>query len=74
MTARLLGGALDALAEAGVADADIDVVWVPGAFELPGRRARRGDPGALAAVVCLGCVIRGGTRTSSTSPRPPRRA
>lgn len=61
VTTRLLTGAREALAEAGVADGDIDVVWVPGAFEIAAAArhvaARRGP----AAVICLGCIIRGGT-------------
>jgi len=61
ITARLLAGARDALAEAGVADADIDVVWVPGAFELAAAARHVATARRPAAVVCLGCVIRGGT-------------
>jgi 6,7-dimethyl-8-ribityllumazine synthase len=61
VTARLLAGAQAALAEAGVADDDIDVVWVPGAFELPAAAQRAATVRGVAAVVCLGCVIRGGT-------------
>ena len=61
VTARLLAGAREALAEAGVDEASLDVVWVPGAFEIAAAArqvaaARRPD-----AVICLGCVIRGGT-------------
>ena len=61
VTTRLLSGALDALAEAGVADADIDVVWVPGAFEIAAAARQVAIRRRPAAVVCLGCVIRGGT-------------
>jgi 6,7-dimethyl-8-ribityllumazine synthase len=61
VTTRLLGGALDALAEAGVADTDIDVVWVPGAFEIAAAARHVALRRRPAAVVCLGCVIRGGT-------------
>ncbi len=56
----LIGGALDALRAAGVADADVRLVRVPGSFELPvaaGHAAGRG----VDAVVALGVVIRGGT-------------
>ena len=56
----LTAGAVDGLRRHGVADDRIDVVKVPGAFELPavaGRLAR----GGYAAVICLGCVIRGDT-------------
>ena len=59
---RLLAGAREALAAAGVAADDIDVVWVPGAFESrrrpPSTWRRAARP---AAVVCLGCLIRGET-------------
>ena len=57
---RLLAGALDALRRHGVGDDRIDVVRVPGAFELPSV-ARRLGQGGYAAVVCLGCVVRGDT-------------
>lgn len=60
VTTALLGGALEALAHAGVADDDVTVVWVPGAFEIAtvARRLTRTD---VDAVVCLGAVIRGET-------------
>ena len=61
ITARLLAGAREALAGAGVADDDVDVVWVPGAFEVPAAAERVAAVRGVAAVVCLGCVIRGGT-------------
>ena len=61
VTTRLLAGALEALAEAGVADGDIDVVWVPGAFELAAAARHVALARRPAAIVCLGCVIRGGT-------------
>jgi 6,7-dimethyl-8-ribityllumazine synthase len=61
VTTRLLAGAREALAEAGVADADIDVVWVPGAFEIAAAARQVAIRRRPAAVVCLGCVIRGGT-------------
>lgn len=61
VTTRLLAGAREALAEAGVADGDIDVVWVPGAFELPAAARHVAAHRTPAAVICLGCVIRGGT-------------
>ena len=61
VTARLLAGAQEALAGAGVADEDIDIVWVPGAFEVPGAAEHVATVRGVAAVVCLGCVIRGGT-------------
>lgn len=56
----LLAGALRALGEAGVADADVRVVRVPGSFELPVAASRAAASG-VDAVVALGVVIRGGT-------------
>ena len=61
ITARLLQGALDGLRSFGVADDDVDVAWVPGAFEIPLVAARMARSGRYAAVVCLGAVIRGDT-------------
>jgi len=60
ITQRLLSGALDALHRHGVQPEDIDIVWVPGAFEIPAtakKLVRRGYD----AVICLGAVIRGAT-------------
>jgi 6,7-dimethyl-8-ribityllumazine synthase len=57
----LLAGALDALARHGVADAAIDVVRVPGSFEIPPVTKRLAGGGKYAAVICLGAVIRGDT-------------
>jgi 6,7-dimethyl-8-ribityllumazine synthase len=61
VTSRLLDGALAALRRQGVVDEDIEVAWVPGAFEIPvvARRLARSDQ--FDAVVCLGAVIRGET-------------
>tara|TARA_B100000809_G_scaffold196332_1_gene195807 strand:+ start:990 stop:1451 length:462 start_codon:yes stop_codon:yes gene_type:complete len=61
ITNRLLEGALETLAEEGVAEEDIHVAWVPGAWELPvavQRFARRDE---IKAVICLGVVIQGET-------------
>ena len=58
---RLTAGALDALSRHGVTDDRIDVVRVPGAFEIPLVARKLGNGGHYAAVVCLGCVIRGDT-------------
>jgi 6,7-dimethyl-8-ribityllumazine synthase len=60
VTTALLDGAVRALAHAGVADDDVTVVWVPGAFEIP-VVARRIALAGADAVVCLGAVIRGET-------------
>ena len=58
---QLVGGAVDALKRHGVADDRIDLVKVPGSFELPLVAQRVGKSGEYAAVICLGCVIRGDT-------------
>ncbi|MDR0806939.1 MAG: 6,7-dimethyl-8-ribityllumazine synthase [Enterobacteriaceae bacterium] len=58
----LLSGAVDALKRIGqVSDANITVVWVPGAYELPLATRTLADTGRYDAVVALGTVIRGGT-------------
>jgi 6,7-dimethyl-8-ribityllumazine synthase len=61
ITGRLLDGARDAFQRHGVADADIDVAWTPGAFEIPMVAKKLAQTGRYNAVVCLGAVIRGGT-------------
>jgi 6,7-dimethyl-8-ribityllumazine synthase len=61
VTEKLLQGALGALRSHGVADADIQVAWVPGAFELPLVATKLALSGKFDAVVTLGCVIRGAT-------------
>lgn len=58
---QLLQGALDNLKRHDVADNDVDVAWVPGAFEMPLVAGRLAASGSYDAVVCLGAVIRGGT-------------
>jgi 6,7-dimethyl-8-ribityllumazine synthase len=60
ITERLLAGALRALADAGVADGDVTIVRVPGAFEVP-LAARELARAGVDAVVCLAAVIRGDT-------------
>jgi len=57
----LLGGALDALRRHGVPDDRVDVVRVPGSFEIPLVAQKLGESGKYAAVVCLGAVIKGDT-------------
>ena len=57
----LLSGALDGLTRHGVADDRIDVVWVPGAFEIPVVARRMAESGRYDAIICLGAVIRGAT-------------
>jgi 6,7-dimethyl-8-ribityllumazine synthase len=61
VTRKLLEGARDGLRAHGVADEDVDVAWVPGAFELPVVARRLGASGLYDAVICLGAVIRGET-------------
>ncbi len=58
---RLLEGALDAFSKAGASNEDCLVVWVPGAFEIPGLAEKLAASGKFAALVCLGAVIRGET-------------
>ena len=57
----LLAGAIDGLKRHGVPDDRIDVVRVPGAFEIPLVAQKLGESGRYAAVVCLGAVIKGDT-------------
>lgn len=61
VTSRLLSGARSALERHGVQDDDVDVAWVPGAFELPIVARRLAEGRRYDAVVCLGAVIRGET-------------
>ena len=61
VTAKLVDGALAALAKHGVADDAVDVAWVPGAFEIPAVASRLAHSGGYDAVICLGAVIRGDT-------------
>ena len=58
---RLLEGALDALLRSGAKDEDIDVVKVPGAFEIPLMAKKMAATKRYHAVICLGAVIRGAT-------------
>ena len=58
---RLVEGARAALLRHGVRAADVEVVWVPGAFELPQAASRLASRGGVDALVCVGCVIRGET-------------
>jgi 6,7-dimethyl-8-ribityllumazine synthase len=61
VTSRLLDGALGTLVKRGVPEEQIDVVWVPGAFEIPTAAGHLAATGRYAAVICLGAVIRGET-------------
>jgi 6,7-dimethyl-8-ribityllumazine synthase len=61
VTSRLLEGALACCRDAGVADGEVDVVWLPGAFELGGAAAAAAGTGRYSAIVGLGAVVRGET-------------
>jgi 6,7-dimethyl-8-ribityllumazine synthase len=61
LSSRLLGGAQDALARHGVAADDVDVAWVPGAFEIPLVAQKLAMSKRYDAIVALGVVIRGAT-------------
>lgn len=61
ITNRLLDGCLDTLARHGAKDSDTEVVWVPGAFEIPLVAHRMAKSKKYDAVICLGTVIRGST-------------
>jgi len=58
---KLLEGAQDALLRHGVGEADIEVAWVPGSFEIPLAAKKLAQSKKYDAVICLGAVIRGGT-------------
>jgi 6,7-dimethyl-8-ribityllumazine synthase len=61
ITEGLLKGARQALAESSVRDADVTVMRVPGAFEIPVAALRAAETGHFDAVICIGCVIKGET-------------
>ena len=61
ITGRLLSGAEDALKRHGVADEDVDVAWVPGAYEIPLIAKKLAESKKYDAVITLGTVIRGAT-------------
>lgn len=61
ITGKLVGGALDALNRHGALEEDIELVWVPGAFEIPLIAQRLAESKRYDAVICLGAVIRGAT-------------
>jgi 6,7-dimethyl-8-ribityllumazine synthase len=61
ITTKLLDGALACCKEAGISRDSIDVVWIPGAFELPVAAAAAATTGAYSCLVALGAVIRGDT-------------
>ncbi len=61
ITSKLLSGALDALHRHDVSDEQIEIAWVPGAFEIPLVAQKMAMSGKYDAVICLGAVIRGAT-------------
>ncbi|MFY4775921.1 6,7-dimethyl-8-ribityllumazine synthase [Metabacillus sp. RGM 3146] len=61
ITSRLLGGAEDALKRHGLDEGNVEVAWVPGAFEIPLIAKKMADSGKYDAVITLGTVIRGST-------------
>lgn len=61
ITSKLIGGALDAFKRHGGDESNIDLAWVPGAFEIPLAAQKMAASGKYDAVVCLGAVIRGAT-------------
>ena len=61
ITSKLVGGALDGLKRHDVKEEDIDIAWVPGAFEIPLIASKMAKSGKYDAVICVGAVIRGNT-------------
>ncbi|MEN0643366.1 6,7-dimethyl-8-ribityllumazine synthase [Alkalicoccobacillus gibsonii] len=61
ITSKLLSGAEDVLKRHGVNEADVEVAWVPGAFEIPFAAKKLADTGKYDAILTLGTVIRGST-------------
>lgn len=61
IVAKLLSGALDGLKRHDVAESDIDIAWVPGAFEIPLAASQMANTKKYDAIICLGAVIKGAT-------------
>ena len=61
IVSKLVSGAEDGLQRHGVKESDIDLAWVPGAYELPLAAKKMAKSGKYDAVICLGAVIRGST-------------
>ena len=61
ITSKLLSGAIDSLKRENVKEDDIDIAWVPGAFEIPLIASKMAKSRKYDAVICLGAVIRGST-------------
>jgi len=58
---KLLGGAVDGLKRHGATEEEIEVIWVPGAYEIPLVAKKAAQCGKYDSVICLGAVIRGAT-------------
>ena len=61
ITSKLVSGAVDGLVRHNVAEEQIDVAWVPGAFEIPLIASKMAESGKYDAIICVGAVIRGST-------------
>lgn len=61
ISSRLLSGALDTLKRHGASEGEVEIAWVPGAFEIPLAAKKMAKSGKYDAVICLGAVIRGST-------------
>lgn len=61
ITSKLISGAMDGLLRHNVKDDDVDLAWVPGAFEIPLVAKKMAQTGRYDAIICLGAVIRGAT-------------
>lgn len=61
ITGKLIDGAVDTLVRHGAQDESIEVIWVPGAFEIPAVAKKLAKKKKHDALICLGCVIRGAT-------------
>ena len=75
ITSKLVSGAMDGLTRHNVKEEDIQVAWVPGAFEIPLIASKMAKSGKYDAVICVGAVIRGNTSHYDycllyTSPSP----
>lgn len=61
ITSKLIGGAVDGLIRHEVKEDNIELAWVPGAYEIPLIASKMAESGKYDAVICLGAVIRGST-------------
>ncbi len=61
ITSKLVAGAKDGLVRHNVSEEDIDLAWVPGAFEIPLIASKMAKSGKYDAIICVGSVIRGAT-------------